>query len=112
MIHPQKGFTLVELVVGLVIVSVLSTVATVKFVDMSNSAKAAACKQTQAQIETAAAIGYARTSISGNPEYPVDIAAMVNAGYLREIPICQSSGTYLYDNVSGKAVCSLASHQR
>ncbi|MFO7889277.1 MAG: type II secretion system protein [bacterium] len=103
----EKGFTLIELIIVMVIIGILTAVIVPRFLDLSSSAEASACKQNQASIEAAANIGYAQNALAGNAEYPADIAAMVLAGYLDETPLCPTDdAAYNYTQADGTAECA------
>jgi len=62
----QRGFTLIELVMVIVILGVLAAVAIPKFVDLGDDAKAAAVKGIAGAAGSASAINYAGCSVVGN----------------------------------------------
>jgi MSHA pilin protein MshA len=60
----QRGFTLIELVIVIVLVGILAAVAIPKFVDLKSEAATAATKGVAAALASASAINYAANQIN------------------------------------------------
>ena len=64
----QKGFTLIELVVVIVILGILAVTAVPKFLDLTSDAKGATLQGVKSALETASTGVHAKSLIAGNNE--------------------------------------------
>lgn len=87
-IRSHSGFTLIELVIIIVVLGILAAVAIPKYQDITNEAKAAACKGALGSMRSGVSIYYATQIIkTGSPVWPpIDSLRNVGTVIVQSLP--------------------------
>lgn len=67
----EKGFTLIEIVMVIILLGILAAVAIPRFIDMSREAKRSAAKGVLGGVRGAISIAYANHALRGNARWPI-----------------------------------------
>ena len=70
----QKGFTLIELVVVIVILGILAVTAAPKFIDLTSDAKASVVQAVEGSMNSAADMAHAKSLVNGTLNTALSIA--------------------------------------
>ncbi|GAB5381704.1 MAG: hypothetical protein Alis3KO_35870 [Aliiglaciecola sp.] len=66
----QRGFTLIELIIVIVILGILAVTAAPRFIDLSSDANRSVLRGVQAAVQSGAQLVYARSAIAGQQGLP------------------------------------------
>lgn len=100
----DRGFTLIELVIVIVILGILAAVAIPKYEDMQEQARSATLKGQVGSIRSAVAIQYSRNALNGSATFPVLNGTIFADGNVPKEPVMKSNAvktTPGVDNAGG-----------
>jgi len=109
-IRDEKGLTLTEIIVVLIIISILAVAAVDRFIDLSKAANRASCKTNQLSLRTAQTLINAKSMIeNGTSHFATDLNELKPFLKDNKLPVCPSGGTYII-GPSGSISCSIPDH--
>lgn len=104
----EKGFTLVELMVVVVIIGILVAIAIPIYNNVTENTQRNACFANQRTIEGVASLHFAEEGT-----WPADTDALVTAGYLTANPVCPATEEAYGDITEGVVEeCDTHGHYR
>ena len=114
----ERGFTLIELVIVIVILGILAAVAIPKYEDMQEQARSATLKGQLGSIRSAVAIQYGRNALNGSATFPTLDGTIFADGNVPKEPIMKlntvkttpgvtNAGGWVYNQTTGLVKANL-----
>ncbi len=75
----NKGFTLIEVIMVIVLLGIISAIALPRYIDLQGNARTAATAGALGSIRSALAISYANAAVNGTAAYPANITGTMFA---------------------------------
>ena len=106
----NKGFTLVEIMIVVLIIGILMAIAVPNFIKARTNSQNNTCIANLRQIESAKE-QWAMENHKLSTDTPLSTDLVNGAtGYMKTYPTCPGGGTYTIGNMSTRPACSVAGH--
>jgi prepilin-type N-terminal cleavage/methylation domain-containing protein len=106
----ERGFTLVELIMTLVIIGILIVAAYAKIADLSRSVNTVACRCNQLTLERSQTLYYVDTLQQGNGHFAESLDELRPYLVENEVPSCPEDGSYEI-LPEGEITCTVIHHK-